>query len=402
MSGEAAKTKILVTFIQTHIGGAMTSLVNFLNALNLEKYEVDVLFYSNDKGGRWGIKDGINILPYAKTHKKLSVKNILGKVLYPPYIIAKLREYYYLHIEKNKIKSVSVIAREGCRYSRRIEKEYDIALSYEFSWCMYYTERYVKAKKKFLWHHLDYDAAGMNFKMDKKTFGKFDRMVFVSEEVMRKFTSLHPEYKKSAVFMPNLLSSEYVRKKGEEEVERVFEMDEDVTVNMISVARIRFDHKGYDRGIEIFKRLREEGLIDKIRWIVIGDGKDTEEFVRLIEENKLEDYIKYLGKKENPIPYMKQSEVLFLPSRFEGKPMVVTEAMIMGLMPLVSRYASADEQISSGIDGIVTDNNTDALYMAVKDIILKPEKISEIRENIKKNDYGNTDEIAVFDEIIRN
>ena len=38
------KIKLLVCFIQAHIGGAMTSLVNFLNALDTNVYDVDVMF----------------------------------------------------------------------------------------------------------------------------------------------------------------------------------------------------------------------------------------------------------------------------------------------------------------------------------------------------------------------
>ena len=65
--GKTEKIKLFVCFIQTHIGGAMTSLVNFLNALDTDKYEADVMFY--EKGpGREGIKPDINILPQGKIH----------------------------------------------------------------------------------------------------------------------------------------------------------------------------------------------------------------------------------------------------------------------------------------------------------------------------------------------
>ena len=42
---------------------------------------------------------------------------------------------------------------------------------------------------------------------------------------------------------------------------------------------------------------------------------------------------------------MKLCDVMLLPSRYEGKPMVVTEGYMMGLVPLVTRYTSAGEQI---------------------------------------------------------
>ncbi len=394
-----SKKKLLVTFIQTHIGGAMTSLVNFLNALKLDKYDVDVLFYENKDGGRCGIKDGINILTPAKTHKKYGIKNIASKLLYPPYVIAKLRELYNLKITHNRKKAVHIMAKQGCRYSRRLKDKYDIAVSYEFSWCMYYTAKYVKAKRKILWHHLDYEAAGFEFKMDKSTFDCYDNMIFVSDETMRKFVKSHPDYQSNSLYMPNLMASEYVQNKGMENVPLVFPND-NVVLKLITVARINFTHKGYDRGIEIMKRLKEEGLIDKIRWVIIGDGKDSEKLQKLITDNKLEDYVKWLGVKTNPIPYLKECDVLFMPSRFEGKPMAVTEAQMMGVVPLVSRYVSADEQIKSGYDGIVTDNNTDALYDGIKHIILKPSVIDELKKNIAGNDYGNTDKISIFDKLI--
>jgi len=38
------KLKNLVCFIHTHIGGTMTSLVNFLNSLDTDCYDMDVMF----------------------------------------------------------------------------------------------------------------------------------------------------------------------------------------------------------------------------------------------------------------------------------------------------------------------------------------------------------------------
>ena len=75
---ENEKIKLLVCFIQVHVGGAMTSLVNFLNALDTEKYDVDVMFYENDCG-RCGIKEEINILPQGKVHESFGVRNVVKK-----------------------------------------------------------------------------------------------------------------------------------------------------------------------------------------------------------------------------------------------------------------------------------------------------------------------------------
>ena len=55
----------------------MTSLVNFLNALDTDKYDVDVMFYENDRG-RCGIKEEINILPQGKVHESFGAGNTLN------------------------------------------------------------------------------------------------------------------------------------------------------------------------------------------------------------------------------------------------------------------------------------------------------------------------------------
>ena len=98
------KIKLLVCFIQAHIGGAMTSLVNFLNALDTDVYDVDVMFYEND--GRHGIKDSINILPQGKIHKSFTLSNILRKIVSPSYIWAAMQDVYYKNIKHNRRKAI--------------------------------------------------------------------------------------------------------------------------------------------------------------------------------------------------------------------------------------------------------------------------------------------------------
>lgn len=399
-NSSSRKIRILVTFIQTHVGGAMTSLVNFLNALDCDKYEVDLLFYENS-GGRHGIKREINILPQARSGSKYDLKNICLRVISPSYMAAKLRELYYKKVVKNRKKAIQIIALQGCKYSNRLDKEYDIAIAYEFAWCLYYTANYVKAKRKIMWHHLDYEAAGLDFKIDKKAFDAADALVFVSEDCMKKFVKNHSQYKSKSVFIPNLLSSEYVRSRGEETVELPFE-DNKRYVKMLSVSRIDFNHKGLDRGVRIVEKLCENGLADNLRWMIIGKGKHLELLRAMINEKGLGEYIYPVGLKENPIPYMKKFDFLFLPSRYEGKPMVVTEAQIMGLVPVVSSYTSAHEQINNGVDGIICNNDEDSLYRAVESIVKDPSVIDGIREHLNRNDYGNEREICRFDELVKN
>ena len=392
------KIKLLVCFIQAHIGGAMTSLINFLNALDTDKYEVDVMFLEND--GRYGIKDEINILPQGKVHQSASFSNVIKKLCSPSYVLALMKDTYYKKVKKNKRKAVQIMSKEGCRYSRKLTKEYDVAVAYEFTWCMNYVIKRVNAKKKILWHHVEYEKSGMDYKIDKYAMDSADALSFVSEDCMKSYVEKHPEHKDKAYFIPNLLSSEYVRNKGNEyDAELPFE-DKEGLIKLVTVARISFEHKGLDRAVKAFAKLKEDGLGDNVRWVIIGEGRDDEKLEMMIKKYGLEGNIFPVGVKENPIPYLKKFDAFLLPSRHEGKPMVITEGFIMGLVPLVTEYTSAREQIKDGYDGLVFDNNDEALYEGLKKVLSNPHMLKELKQNVMNNDYGNQREIAIFDHMI--
>ena len=46
-------------------------------------------------------------------------------------------------------------------------------------------------------------------------------------------------------------------------------------------------------------------------WYIIGDGIDMTKLKTMIKENNLDDYIKVLGSKNNPLPYVKKMDLFF-------------------------------------------------------------------------------------------
>ncbi len=392
------KTKLLVCFIHAHIGGAMTSLVNFLNSLDTEKYDVDMLFYENG-AQRYGIKEQINILPQAKTHRTYSAANMLKKACSIPYLLAFARGAYYKKIRHNKRKAVQIMSKQGCKYSRKLHTAYDAAIAYEFNWCMHYVIQRVEAKKKLVWHHVEYEKSGMDYRIDKKALQKADALVFVSKACMERYLCSHPEQRYKAYFMPNLLSAAYVRQLGAYPVDDPFPAG-GKGIRFLTVARIRFEHKGLDRAVIAFSRLKREGF--SFQWLIIGDGRDMPRLRKMIAEQGLRDRVHPIGMLENPLPYYKTCDAFLLPSRHEGKPIVVTESLMMGLVPLVTAYTSAREQIRNGIDGLVFDNHTEALYQGLKTVLEQPEILGRLRQAALQADYGNEADIAIFDAMIQN
>lgn len=70
---------------------------------------------------------------------------------------------------------------------------------------------------------------------------------------------------------------------------------------------------------------RQDACLD-----IVGDGPERPAIERLIKELSLQSKIKMVGAVENPLPFMAGSDVLVLPSKFEGLGNVLIEAMGCG------------------------------------------------------------------------
>jgi glycosyltransferase involved in cell wall biosynthesis len=73
--------------------------------------------------------------------------------------------------------------------------------------------------------------------------------------------------------------------------------------------------------------------------------------------------------------------------------MAVTEAQMLGVPALVTAYASAEEQIENGIDGIILENTDDAVYAGLKKIIDGKNKINVMKQKAYNRDYSNKEVI---------
>ncbi|HIX65556.1 MAG TPA: glycosyltransferase [Candidatus Anaerotruncus excrementipullorum] len=392
---EGRPLRLLVLFIHNHLGGAMTALVNFVNALDPARYQVDLLFYEL-KGQVEGIRPEVRILPPA-----CSRGHLLAKALSPAYLSNYLRAQYYLRAKGDRLLARQLRAQQGCRFSRRLEGEYDLAVAFELAWPFYYMMGSVRAKRKLVWHHNDYQAIGYRFDWDRPYFDRVDGLVFVSRECMEKFTALHPGYREKCFFMPNLMAAAPILARAAAGQPQLPFALARPGLNLVTVARVSFASKGLDRMVGVLTRLREEGLLDRVRWLVIGGGHDLPRFRQMLAENGLEGQVQAIGPRENPLPYLPAFDAFLLPSRNEGKPVAVTEAQILGLPPVVTRYTSAFGQIEDGVDGFIFENNDEALYQGLRELLLHPEKLAAARRAVQARSYTNEQEIARFHRIVR-
>lgn len=388
------KKNILFIYPHLMIGGSTTSLLSVLNLIDYNKYNVDILFYDEVGVLEKVLPKEVNILPVALQNKNKLRKKKLKSVRSICNIVSSRIASLKTH---KQITALQFTARDTVRYCRILDKEYDVAISYLELWPMYYLADKVKAKKKISWIHLDYIEAGFTPKYDLETFRKLDKIVLVSQKCLQSFQKAVPKMKNKSICIENILSKKTIDKYNEEEIK--FEPKEEL--NIITVCRIVFYHKGLDRAVNAFKKLKDEGILDKVHWYIIGNGQDYNNLKDLIEKYNLKNYITLLGEINNPVPYVKKCDVFLLPSRYEGKPMAVTEAQMCGVVPIVTEYSSAVEQIENGKDGLIFKNDTDSLYKGLKNVFQKREIINKMKLNVKNKDFSNVLEMEEVNRLIK-
>ena len=139
------------------------------------------------------------------------------------------------------------------------------------------------------------------------------------------------------------------------------------------------------------KEIEKELLI---RWYIIGDGPDFKKAMKMVRRYGLGENVFLLGEQKNPFTYMKNMDLFFLPSKYEGKPISVTEAQILGLPTFVTEYASAREQIEDGVDGVIIKNDDEHLFAALRLINTKKWDLKAMRSNVEQKDYSNLHELS--------
>lgn len=375
-------------------------MLSLLHSLDYEKYSVDLQLYSNGGIRQGEIPKEVHILPEADPYTHGFWQKAAGKLLSPCYIGAKVRAVWQKSVKKRPLSAVQVMTCQAAKAGQKAQKSYDTAVSFLEFWPLYYLAFQVEAKRKVSWIHIDYKKSTLSVSLDEEAFAQCDKIVLVSKQCLDNFRELCPKFAGKAVWTENIVSPGLIRRAaGKAQPELPGKASPDV-IRLVTVSRVDFSHKGLDRGIEAFRRLKEEGLAGRFQWVVIGDGDDLEAFQEMISENGLERLIFPLGMKPEPLPYLKQADAFFLPSRYEGKPISVSEAQILGVPPLVCAYESAREQIWDGIDGLVFENSGKGVYEGLRRLAEQPEILSALGENLLKRDFADREAIEAIDRII--
>lgn len=153
------------------------------------------------------------------------------------------------------------------------------------------------------------------------------------------------------------------------------------------------------KGLDIIVKAFSQCKHLKIHLIVLGNG-DIDWLDQLINEYKVKDMITLIPFSD-PTDIYSMMDVLILPSRQEGFPLVPLEAMMMKTPVIRSNIQGADDQIIDGTNGYLFESeNHLALANIIEKIASEPELLVELGNNAYKHAVANFSENSMIDKML--
>ena len=150
------------------------------------------------------------------------------------------------------------------------------------------------------------------------------------------------------------------------------------------------------RGLDVLIRafaLLPESIRACWRLTLLGDGPEREALEGMVDRVGLRSVVSFEGFQSDPLPFMQRASIFALPSRFEGMPNALLEAMAAGLPSVVSDASPGPlEMVRDGRQGLVVrtddvDAFAAALERLMKDVDLRQRFGDSARETLQSLDW---------------
>ena len=157
-----------------------------------------------------------------------------------------------------------------------------------------------------------------------------DNIIAVSNEVAIDLACITkiPQNQIQVIYNPAV--TQELQDKSEMPLEHPWFKDDGPPV-VLAVGRLT-DQKAFDVLIQAFSLVRKKR---PARLLILGKGENRSDLQALIQKLGLAQDVSLMGFVQNPYPYMAHTSLFVLPSRWEGLPTVLIEALYLGA-PIVA------------------------------------------------------------------
>lgn len=392
-----SKKKILLINTFFKVGGIQSSLINMANELCGE-YQVDLLLYYPEGPLKDRLDSRVRIIQPSWALKALGMS--VGEAVHSGnllIILFKLLCSLWARIFDNRL-PIWIASKLQPKL-----KGYDLAISFRqeapekviSSGFVRILTRCVDAKTKIAWIH--YDALKINNDNDfnRKYYAQVDKIIGVSQSVVKSFETLNPDFEGKTDFCYNFLDYDKLFAKSDEKQKVKYPKNKLIC---FSACRLS-EEKGIIRGINAIAPVLKEH--DDVLWYIAGDGPEREKIEAAIKKNELEGRIILLGSQSNPYSYMKNSDMLMSLSYHEAAPMVYKEAKALHVPVFTTRTSSSDEMLKDGVEDFICENSEDGIKNKFTEIMNNRDKIFNAKSSLENYHAGNEESIKKLSEWVK-
>lgn len=380
------KPKILIHVDVLKPNGITTSVLNLLNNIDYDKYDVtlNTIAAPGDKTIYFKINENVRAL--ARKGTVVVTLEESAKVEY-------CKEYNIIEADNDPMFPKEVFELEYKRCYGDVHFDYIINFS-GYSGFFSNIFSVEKNAKHLMWMHNDLKAELEERIVDGeqifahslpqvfKHYHNVDKIVGCSQSTMmvNREKLGEPDTMDKFAYMHNVMDIDRIKTRIDDE--EIMEIDghkyfvttpvinvhgcnnnkfihvpDDNTINFVTVARLSVE-KNQEALIKAFSKLYEENT--NIRLYIMGDGPLRKTLGALITKLKLQGKVFLLGNIDNPFSVMKRCHCFILPSHHEGMPMVLLEARTLKMPIIVSDFSTVKDSlldngqllIKTGVDDI--------------------------------------------------
>ncbi|WP_368242703.1 glycosyltransferase [Intestinibacter bartlettii] len=369
--------KILFVCYGLGIGGIERCLVNLINELDSNLYDIDLLLLNPEYDLLDEITNEVTLLDTFK------------------YSMNTENTYNHYKQEKNVLKRINKISRyiifrlinkygqKPWKIFNKVEKQYDIAISYSQNGLTpYYVIDKVNATRKYLWYHNgDYEGTGKKYKLDLEYYSKFDNVVAVSTDCQKKLSQYFSDMQDKIIVMNNIVDTERIINLANSDAD--IEIDKN-SFSILTVGRLTKE-KGGELAVNVCKKLVDSGF--NIKWYWVGDGNQFGFLKELVNKLELGDVFYLLGNKKNPYVYMNQCDLYVQPSKYEAYCTTTNEARILNKPIITTDVGGMRDQFIDKETALIVNGEVDDIYKAVKSLIEDDKYRQKLILNLKQKNY---------------
>ncbi len=392
--------KLLFVIHGLDCGGAEKSLISLLEAFPEDLFEIDLLVGNHTGVFMKDIPKNVNLLndlyefenyASALNSRRRTVAGLRDGLLQLNW---QLKKRFYNENRKLSLGEFKWIS--WGKHLPKIDKRYDLAISYMNGFPNYFVIEKVEAKAKMLWIHNEFEKLGYNVDFERKYFDAADCVVTISDSCAESILGYYPDLRNKVFVLENISSGSVINSLANEKID-----DDFFTYSgkkIVSVGRL-MPQKNIHLAIEAAAKMRSMGL-DFI-WYNLGEGELREQLEKEIADKGLRDVFFLAGIKTNPYPYIKASDVFVQTSLYEGKSIALDEAKILQKPIVITNYATSVNSINNGVEGLITDMDAQSVADGIKEVLENKELRDGFIHNLLPYEKGNVDEIEKYIELIK-